>query len=122
VRIGPVIIPVPTTGPQLPDPAGHPGEFPVVKPDGTGYELARLTGISRQTLYNEFGSRHDFAQAYVLREVEGFLLSVDGAVRAHPDEPRRALASICLHNGGYQAAPACRRRHQIIRRGKKKPC
>jgi AcrR family transcriptional regulator len=56
-------------------------------------DIARGAGVSRQTLYNEFGSRQEFAQAYVLREVDTFLGAVERAVAAHPDHPRRALAA-----------------------------
>ncbi len=50
-------------------------------------------GVSRQTLYNEFGSRDEFAQVLVMRESERFLDAVEGAVRAHLDEPAEALAA-----------------------------
>lgn len=33
-------------------------------------DIARSAGVSRQTLYKEFGSRDEFAQALVLREAE----------------------------------------------------
>src|ERR687894_26951 len=36
-------------------------------------DVAEVAGVSRQTLYNEFGSRDEFARAYVLREVDAFL-------------------------------------------------
>ncbi len=54
-------------------------------------EVARVAGVSRQTLYKAFGSRQEFAQAYVLREVDRFLEGVQAAVRAHPAEPVRGL-------------------------------
>lgn len=56
-------------------------------------EVARAAGVSRQTLYKAFGSRQEFAQAYVLREVDRFLEAVETAVQAHPDEPTRAVAA-----------------------------
>ncbi len=56
-------------------------------------EVARAAGVSRQTLYKEFGSRHDLAQAYVLREVDRFLASVEDAVNAHLHDPSTALAA-----------------------------
>ena len=49
--------------------------------------------MSRQTLYKAFGSRQEFAQAYVLREVDRFLEAVEAAVQAHPDEPTLAVAA-----------------------------
>ncbi len=56
-------------------------------------EVARAAGVSRQTLYKAFGSRHEFAQAYVLREVDRFLEAVEAAVQAHLDEPALALSA-----------------------------
>lgn len=56
-------------------------------------DVARAAGVSRQTLYKAFGSRQEFAQAYVLREVDCFLEDVEAAVRAHLDEPARAIAA-----------------------------
>ena len=31
-------------------------------------DVAAAGGVSRQTLYNEFGTRDEFAQAFVIRE------------------------------------------------------
>ena len=56
-------------------------------------EVARAAGVSRQTLYKAFGSRQEFAQAYVLREVDRFLEAVEAAVQAHLDEPAVALSA-----------------------------
>ena len=57
-------------------------------------EVARAAGVSRQTLYKAFGSRQEFAQAYVLREVDHFLEGVETAVEVHRDEPARGLAAV----------------------------
>ena len=54
-------------------------------------DIADAAGVSRQTLYNEFGGRRELAQAYVLREAGTFLAEVERAVSAFPDDPRRAL-------------------------------
>jgi AcrR family transcriptional regulator len=56
-------------------------------------DVAERAGVSRQTLYNAFGSRLQLAQAYVGREADRFLAAVDVAVREHADRPRRALAA-----------------------------
>ncbi len=56
-------------------------------------EVARAAGVSRQTLYKAFGSRQEFAQAYVLREVDRFLEAVEAAVQANVDDPPGALAA-----------------------------
>lgn len=54
-------------------------------------DVAGAAGVSRQTLYKEFGSRDEFAQALVIHEGERFLDGVDAAVRAHLDDPRAAV-------------------------------
>lgn len=56
-------------------------------------EVARAAGVSRQTLYKEFGSRDEFAQAFVIREGARFLETVEEAIRAHLDDPRVAVAA-----------------------------
>jgi AcrR family transcriptional regulator len=56
-------------------------------------EVARAAGVSRQTLYKEFGSRDDFAQAFAIEEGGHFLDAVEQSVRDHFDDPRGALAA-----------------------------
>ncbi|HYI37140.1 MAG TPA: TetR family transcriptional regulator [Thermoleophilaceae bacterium] len=56
-------------------------------------EVARAAGVSRQTLYKEFGSREEFAQAFVLREADRFLGEVEQAVHANSDDPGTALTA-----------------------------
>jgi AcrR family transcriptional regulator len=56
-------------------------------------DIATAAGVSRQTLYKEFGSRDEFAQALVIREGERFLDAVDAAVREHLDDPRAAVGA-----------------------------
>lgn len=56
-------------------------------------DVALAAGVSRQTLYNAFGSRADFAQAYVLREVDRFLSSVEEVVGEHLEDPSAALSA-----------------------------
>jgi len=55
--------------------------------------VAAHVGVSRQTLYNTFGSRQELAQAYVEREADRFLAGVDVAVRDHASNPQEALAA-----------------------------
>ena len=64
--------------------------------DITMADIARAAGVSRQTLYKEFGSRDEFSQALVLREAERFLLAVRGAVHANLDNPARAMSAIVM--------------------------
>jgi AcrR family transcriptional regulator len=61
--------------------------------DVTMADIALTAGVSRQTLYKEFGSRDDFAQVLVMREADRFLLAVEDAVGAHLDDPASALAA-----------------------------
>ena len=59
-------------------------------------DIAAAAGVSRQTLYNEFGDRQGLAQSYVLREGERFLESVVAAVAANEADPRGALEAALL--------------------------
>ena len=49
-------------------------------------DVARAAGVSRQTIYNEFGSRHGLAQAYALRLADRLVDEIDGAINAHVDD------------------------------------
>jgi AcrR family transcriptional regulator len=66
-------------------------------------EVATAAGVSRQTLYKEFGSRDEFAQAFVIHEGERFLDVVEAAVREHLDDPHAAVGAALdtfLRNAG----------------------
>jgi AcrR family transcriptional regulator len=54
-------------------------------------DVAAAAGVSRQTLYNEFGSRSALVEAYVGREIETLVEQVTEAVRANADDAHRAL-------------------------------
>ncbi len=56
-------------------------------------DIAGVAGVSRQTLYKEFGSRDEFGQAFVIHVGERFLDDVEAAVRQHLDDPRAAVAA-----------------------------
>ena len=56
-------------------------------------EIATVAGLSRQTLYNEFGSRDEFGQALVIREGSRFLDAVEEAIDEHTGDPRAALTA-----------------------------
>ena len=56
-------------------------------------DVAGAAGVSRQTLYKEFGSRDEFGQAFVIQEGERFLDAVDAAVLEHRDDPRAAVGA-----------------------------
>jgi AcrR family transcriptional regulator len=61
--------------------------------DITMADVALTAGVSRQTLYNEFGSRNEFAQVLVMREADSLLDAVARAVDTHHDDPVKALAA-----------------------------
>jgi len=56
-------------------------------------DIAGAAGVSRQTLYKEFGSRDEFGQAFVIHEGERFLDGVEAAVLEHRDDPRAAVGA-----------------------------
>ncbi|MEU3344013.1 TetR/AcrR family transcriptional regulator [Streptomyces sp. NPDC006700] len=53
-------------------------------------DVAAVAGVSRQTLYNEFGSKDGFARALVRREADGYLAGVE-RVLTTPADPRERL-------------------------------
>lgn len=55
-------------------------------------ELAAAAGVSRQSVYNDFGTREGVATALVRREVETFLAEVDAQLQQHTD-PRTAMVA-----------------------------
>ncbi|WP_410569521.1 TetR/AcrR family transcriptional regulator [Amycolatopsis sp. cmx-4-61] len=50
-------------------------------------KLAAHVGVSRQTVYNELGSKAELAEALLLRETERFAERVAEVVAAHPGRP-----------------------------------
>ncbi|HET7589479.1 MAG TPA: TetR family transcriptional regulator [Solirubrobacterales bacterium] len=54
-------------------------------------DVAGSAGVSRQTLYNEFGNRNEFGLAFVIHEGERFLDGVETAALEHRDDPRAAV-------------------------------
>jgi AcrR family transcriptional regulator len=49
-------------------------------------DVARRTGVSRQTVYNEFGDKWGLLEAVAARETERFLLDVNAALAGQPDQ------------------------------------
>jgi AcrR family transcriptional regulator len=49
-------------------------------------KLADKVGVSRQTVYNEIGSKRQLAEAMIMHELEVFLRGVDAAFEEHPDD------------------------------------
>ncbi|MFJ8018758.1 TetR/AcrR family transcriptional regulator [Streptomyces sp. NPDC096311] len=55
-------------------------------------EVAAVAGVSRQSLYNEFGSKWGLARALVRREVDAYLAGVDRALATQGDASERLAA------------------------------
>ena len=53
--------------------------------------LAEAAGVSRQTVYNEVGSKPVLAETMILEELARFLRVVEDAFDAEPDELTRAI-------------------------------
>lgn len=60
-------------------------------------DIAEGAGVSRQTLYNEFGNRNEFGFAFVIHEAERFMDDVEKAVLQHTDDPRAAVLAALEH-------------------------
>lgn len=56
-------------------------------------KLADNVGVSRQTVYNEVGSKPALAEAMILAELDRFLLVVTDAFDAHPADLVEAIRS-----------------------------
>lgn len=56
-------------------------------PDITMSDIASGAGVSRQTLYNEFGSRSGFVAAYLLYDADRILTVVEEAIAGAGGEP-----------------------------------
>lgn len=56
-------------------------------------DVAAAAGVSRQTLYNEFGSKDGLARALVRREADGYLAGVDRALAGEGDHRERLTAT-----------------------------
>lgn len=65
--------------------------------------VAGAAGVSRQTVYNEFGSKDGLGQALVLREADRFLAGVERILdeeRSDPVEGVRRAVEFTLRRGG----------------------
>jgi AcrR family transcriptional regulator len=56
-------------------------------------DVASAAGVSRQTLYNEFGSKEGLARALVRREADGYLAGVERALASTADARERLAAT-----------------------------
>ncbi|MGA4851205.1 TetR/AcrR family transcriptional regulator [Streptomyces sp. G5(2025)] len=66
-------------------------------------DVAAVAGVSRQTLYNEFGSKEGLARALLRRETDGYLHGVDRAL-AQEREPAERLAAVAAWTVGAARA------------------
>lgn len=73
----------------------------VIEADGwaavTMGKLAGRVGVSRQTVYNELGSKAELAKALMLRETDRFVARVLDDVAAHPDDPVDGVTEVFRH-------------------------
>jgi AcrR family transcriptional regulator len=61
-------------------------------------DVAKAAGVSRQTLYNEFGSKDALAQAMAMREIQRFIEGTERSLdEAHPDDPIQAVGAAALY-------------------------
>ena len=56
-------------------------------------EVAERTGVSRPTLYKEFGDKQRLGEALVLAETERFLTGVAGVLARHDGDVRAAITA-----------------------------
>jgi AcrR family transcriptional regulator len=56
-------------------------------------DVARAAGVSRQTLYYEFGSKDGLAEALSLREAGRWMQGADAAVVGHDGTPAESIAA-----------------------------
>ena len=54
-------------------------------------KLADSVGVSRQTVYNELGTKPALAQAMILKELDGFLQGIDQAFTDNPTDLIEAI-------------------------------
>ncbi len=56
-------------------------------------DVAQAAGVSRQTLYYEFGSKDGLAEALALREAARWIAGADAAIAGHDGRPSEAIAA-----------------------------
>ncbi|WP_326938090.1 TetR/AcrR family transcriptional regulator [Amycolatopsis cynarae] len=58
-------------------------------------QLADMIGVSRQTVYNEIGSKQKLAEEMVLAELRNFLVLVESAFERNPGDVVAAIREAC---------------------------
>lgn len=56
-------------------------------------DVAKAAGVSRQTLYYEFGSKDGLAEAVAMREAQRYMAGADAARVGHEGTPAEAIAA-----------------------------
>lgn len=74
--------------------------------------IAERVGVSRQTVYNEVGTKPGLAEAMVLHELERFLGVVTLAFDEHPDDLVAAIRAAC--SGVLELAQDNRLLHAVV--------
>ena len=74
--------------------------------------LADIVGVSRQTVYNEIGTKPALAETMILSELARFLEEVDRAFLAHPDDLIDAVQAAVV--GGLEFAEGNPLLHAIV--------
>lgn len=73
-------------------------------------EVAQRAGVSRQTIYNDFGSRAGLARAYAFEVADAFCDMADTDLEAHTDDPVAGLeAALRTFLDGTTGDPLIRR-------------
>ena len=74
--------------------------------------LAERVGVSRQTLYNEIGTKPALAEAMILSELDRFLAAVESAFDRHPDDLPEAIRAAA--GGVLELAQDNRLLHAVV--------
>jgi AcrR family transcriptional regulator len=74
--------------------------------------LAERVGVSRQTVYNEIGTKPALAEAMILAELERFLAAVESAFDEHPHDLPEAIRAAA--GGVLELAQDNRLLHAVV--------
>ncbi len=56
-------------------------------------QIAERVGVSRPTIYAEFGNKEGIAESLVFAETQRFLVGIEGRLDQHADDPEKAVRS-----------------------------
>lgn len=68
-------------------------------------DVAEAAGVSRQTVYNEFGDKWGMARAIILRDTDAFLDDIDAALASHDDLRAAVTAAVSYALGSASDDP-----------------